>query len=235
MLEEYVRKRDFKNTSEPEATRGAKESANLQFVVQKHNARRLHYDFRLECNGVLLSWAVPKGPSLNPAVKHLAVMVEDHPFEYRKFEGIIPDGQYGAGQVIIWDKGIFTVAEHGKALWHDRRNAEKLIKEGLHRGKLTIQLKGKKLKGAWALVRLKRGENQWLLIKENDQFADSETDITEEEKSVSSGKTIEDLKSSRDKKPRAPVFIRLRDDVSPKQTGPNVIFNPKSPKIKEVG
>ncbi len=200
MLEEYVRKRNFKSTSEPGAHQIKSRTADLQFVVQKHNARRLHYDFRIECNGVLLSWAVPKGPSLDPSVKHLAVMVEDHPFDYRNFEGVIPPGQYGAGQVIVWDKGVFTVEEHGKPLWNDRLHSEKLIRQGLRQGKLSLWLKGIKLKGAWALIRLKRGENQWLLIKDNDQFANGQTDITEEDQSVNSGKTIEDLKSQTKKR-----------------------------------
>src|ERR1700752_1312300 len=153
-LSEYQRKRHFEKTSEPEG--GAPSSdGNRVFVVQKHAATRLHYDLRLELDGVLKSWAVPKGPSMNPGDKRLAIQVEDHPFEYRKFEGVIPEGQYGAGEVIIWDEG--TYAPEG---------SESAAKQ-LERGELKFRLHGKKLRGSFVLVKLKRSakQNEWLLIK----------------------------------------------------------------------
>ena len=129
----------------------------MRFLVQEHHARHLHYDFRLEMAGVLKSWALPKGPSLNPADKRLAVMVDDHPLEYFGFEGIIPAGQYGAGVVVVWDQGEYSLLEGDDPL------------EALERGKLIIELRGKILKGSFTLVKMKgRGENNWLLIKKKD-------------------------------------------------------------------
>jgi bifunctional non-homologous end joining protein LigD len=148
-LQVYNRKRDFKITREP-AGKKKSSNKNLTFVVQEHAARNLHYDFRLELDGVLKSWAVPKGPSLDPHQKRLAVQVEDHPLDYGKFEGTIPEGEYGAGTVKIWDKGN----------WIPQEDAHK----GLKSGALKFELKGKKLKGSWKLIRLKDGKS-WLLIK----------------------------------------------------------------------
>ncbi len=164
-LEKYKRKRNFTNTPEPKGKRAVKSKA-LKFVIQKHAATNLHYDFRLEMAGVLKSWAVPKGPSMNPADKRLAIMVEDHPIEYGKFKGIIPEGNYGAGIVEIWDEGSYQPVE---------KNAEpeKLLRGELKEGNLKFILKGKKLNGSFALVRIKNSEvdNQWLLIKKDDKFA----------------------------------------------------------------
>jgi len=165
----YKKKRDFKQTAEPAgAIKTAKDK--LIFVVQRHKASHLHYDFRLELNGVLKSWAVPKGPSLNPGDKRLAMMVEDHPYDYKDFKGIIPEGNYGAGIVEIWDKGTYT------ALTDDKdANDEKLLKAGLKSGNLKFVLKGKKLKGEFALVKIKNNysdkDNVWLLIKHRDKYA----------------------------------------------------------------
>jgi len=191
----YKKKRSFNKTPEPE---GGKSSARnkLAFVVQKHDASRLHYDFRLEMKGVLKSWAVPKGPSLNPADKRLAMMVEDHPFDYRTFEGIIPEGNYGAGTVIVWDEGTYEPLENAS---DDKEKNEKNLLKQLKTGSLKIVMYGKKLKGEFALVKTNyQGENSWLLIKHNDQYA-SEKDITEKDKSVVSKKTLAQVEKTSDK------------------------------------
>jgi bifunctional non-homologous end joining protein LigD len=165
-LEKYRSKRDFKITAEPQGSlkkvRGS--SPGLAFVVQKHQASHLHYDFRLEWNGVLLSWAVPKGPSLDPSVKRLAMAVEDHPIEYGGFEGIIPEGQYGGGTVMLWDRGTWQPEDPD-------------VERNLQRGELKFELRGSKLKGSWVLVRTKTAGSShraaWLLIKHKDRFASS--------------------------------------------------------------
>jgi bifunctional non-homologous end joining protein LigD len=166
-LTTYNKKRNFSDTAEPEGKKKAVQAKQLAFVVQRHKASRLHYDFRLEMDGVLKSWAVPKGPSLNPGDKRLAMMVEDHPFNYKDFEGIIPEGNYGAGIVEIWDKGTYTSISP-----EDNVDHEKLLKAGLKAGNLKFTLNGKKLKGEFALVKLKNNEdNSWLLIKHKDKYA----------------------------------------------------------------
>ncbi|MBT1701683.1 DNA ligase D [Chryseosolibacter indicus] len=186
-LKEYKKKRSFSSTPEP--TGGKPTDNQLQFVIQKHDASRLHYDFRLEMKGVLKSWAVPKGPSLNPSDKRLAMLVEDHPFDYKNFEGIIPEGNYGAGTVIIWDEGTFESLEDVNT----KEEHEKILLKGFHAGQIKFRMHGKKLKGEFVLVKTpKRADNAWLLIKHRDEFA-SEEDITAEDRSVRSGKTIEDM------------------------------------------
>jgi len=193
-LDQYVKKRDFKKTAEPKAGR-SKDSEHLMFVIQKHDASRLHYDFRLEMDGVLKSWAVPKGPSTDPKTKRLAMMVEDHPFDYRNFEGIIPQGQYGGGTVIVWDEGTYEPIEEIKG----KKAQEKHLLAQLKAGSLKIKLHGEKLEGEYALVKTHgMGENGWLLIKHNDKFASTD-DITKEDKSVLSGKTIEKMEKNSDK------------------------------------
>ncbi len=187
-LAEYKKKRDFSETSEPEG-KNKKSKDALRFVIQKHSASHLHYDFRLELDGVLKSWAVPKGPSLNPKIKRLAMMVEDHPYDYRTFEGVIPKGNYGAGEVIVWDEGFYHSNETD-----DLEESTKKLKAGLKKGDLKFVLEGKKLNGEFALVKMKKEDNSWLLLKKKDQFA-SEKDVTKENKSVITGKTIEDLES----------------------------------------
>src|ERR1700753_3693539 len=164
-LEKYNEKRHFNDTPEPEG-KSSKKGESLIFVVQRHKASHLHYDFRLELNGVLKSWAVPKGPSMNPQDKRLAMMVEDHPYDYKDFKGVIPSG-YGAGIVEIWDNGTYSDLENS-----DMKSAEKNLRAGLHAGNLKFRLFGKKLKGEFALVRLKGEDNKsWLLIKHNDEYA----------------------------------------------------------------
>jgi bifunctional non-homologous end joining protein LigD len=187
-LEEYQRKRDLTKSLEP-APRAKKPDKVLRFVVQKHAASHLHYDLRLELDEVLKSWAVPKGPSLDPSIKRLAMMVEDHPYEYRNFEGIIPKGNYGAGEVIIWDEGTY----HASAV-HDIQGSEELLREGLRKGDLKFVLNGHKLKGEFALVKIKSDKgNSWLLLKKQDVFA-TRDDITLKDRSVVSNATIEDFK-----------------------------------------
>lgn len=194
MLQEYKRKRRFGRTPEPPPSPGGEGGQHLTFVVQEHAARRLHWDFRLEWGGVLKSWAVPKGPSLNPDDKHLAVHVEDHPLAYGAFEGVIPKGEYGAGPVIVWDRGIYSPDEGGVTSWQDRAEAEERMRRGYQEGKLSVFLRGRKLKGSWTLVRTKRGEGKdWLLIKHRDQYASSR-DVLLQDRSVISGLTVRDLR-----------------------------------------
>ena len=187
-LTEYKKKRSFTETPEPD---GGKVSGKaLRFVIQKHDASHLHYDFRLEMDGVLKSWAVPKGPSTDPDVKRLAMMVEDHPYDYRNFEGIIPKGQYGGGTVIVWDEGTYTAAEPVEG---DLKKQEKHLLSQLHSGKIKIVLHGKKLKGEFALVKAYgRGEHSWLLMKLEDKYAKKE-DILLKDKSVITKKTIQQM------------------------------------------
>ena len=160
-LEDYNKKRDFDKTSEPEGV-VEKDNGKLIFVVQRHDSSHLHFDFRLEWNGVLKSWAIPKGPSMDPAEKRLAIMVEDHPLDYAKFEGDIPKGEYGAGEVRIWDKGTWSPYEKFE-------DVDKALKDGL----LEFNLKGKNLKGGFALVELKKSTtpNGWILVKKDDKYA----------------------------------------------------------------
>ncbi|HET7190266.1 MAG TPA: DNA polymerase ligase N-terminal domain-containing protein [Gemmatimonadaceae bacterium] len=171
-LAEYNRKRDFSRTREPAGTVPKKKGKQLEFVIQKHAASHLHYDFRLELDGVMKSWAVPKGPSLDPSVRRLAMEVEDHPISYNTFEGTIPEGEYGGGTVMLWDRGTYE-AEDGGGVESLRRAYAK--------GDLKITLHGKRLRGSWVLVRMNRpGRPQWLLIKHRDDTADSSRDVTEE-------------------------------------------------------
>ncbi len=184
-LLDYIKKRDFKKTTEPKSGKSTEKA--LAFVVQRHHASHLHYDFRLELDGTLKSWAVPKGPSMNPDDKRLAMMVEDHPFDYRKFEGIIPNGNYGAGVVLIWDKGTYT------SLAEKREDDRKTLRAGLKSGNLKFRLNGDILKGEFALVKLHNAEdNSWLLIKHRDEFAvddfNSEDLVPEEVKAMKNNK-----------------------------------------------
>jgi len=185
----YKEKRNFKSSSEPEG--GKVKGDKLIFVIQLHAASRLHYDFRLEMEGVLKSWAVPKGPSTDPSVKRLAMMVEDHPYDYRDFEGTIPEGQYGAGTVIVWDQGTYEPIEKIKG----KKSQDKHLLKQLKDGALKFVLQGKKLKGEWVLVRTKQSENSWLLIKHKDEYA-TDANITEKAKSVVSGKTLEQIEKA---------------------------------------
>jgi DNA ligase D-like protein (predicted 3'-phosphoesterase) len=182
-LGEYRRKRDFKTTPEPRG-RGGREGRNPRFVVQEHAARSHHYDFRLEVDGVLKSWAVPKGPSTNPKEKRYATQTEDHPLDYIDFEGTIPKGEYGGGAVIVWDAGTYrNVTDDGA----------KTIREGLDKGHIRFVLEGQKLHGTWALTRF-RGEGQWLLVKTKDDSADARRNLVKSQpQSVKTGRTIDDV------------------------------------------
>jgi bifunctional non-homologous end joining protein LigD len=183
----YFKKRNFRHTPEPKGEPVKSGGRTLAFVVQEHHASRLHYDFRLEIDGVLKSWAVPKGPSLDPHEHHLAVMTEDHPFEYRKFEGVIPKGNYGAGNVIIWDEG-----------WYEPRaetaDPEKTLRAELKKGHITFVLHGKKLQGEFALIKMQKSSDQdaWLLVKKGDAFATT-ADITQRDESVKTHRRVDDL------------------------------------------
>jgi len=206
-LKEYKSKRKFEKTPEPKPARGRK-ADHLIFVVQKHAARALHYDLRLELEGVLKSWAVPKGPSLNPSVKRLAVMVEDHPFDYKDFEGVIPEGNYGAGSVIIWDRGFY---QHPSA--KDRKESEKLLLDGLRKGNVKFVVAGEKLRGEFALVKTGKDGKSWLLLKKKDQYA-TKDEILKKNRSIVSHKTLEDIseaKPTKSSEQKRVSRIRLRE------------------------
>src|SRR5690242_9979827 len=195
-LTEYRRKRDFRVTAEPRGGMTVPRLGRaLAFVIQKHAASHLHYDLRLELGGVMKSWAVPKGPSLDPAVKRLAMQVEDHPIEYNAFEGTIPKGEYGGGTVMIWDRGTY---EYGG---DDALDGEAGLREGYRRGDFKFVLHGKRLKGSWVLVRTRRGDPkraQWLLIKHRDEFAEPGTEVVEEyQTSAATGRTMDTIAAGR--------------------------------------
>lgn len=182
-LTAYRKKRDFALTSEPKGESHAQKQKRSIFVIQKHAATHLHYDFRLEIGNILKSWAIPKGPSLNPQEKRLAIETEDHPLEYKDFEGIIPEGQYGGGTVLIWDRGTYESYPNGLSLEKDYQ-----------KGNLDITLEGEKLKGRYVIRRIRNGEKpQWLLIKVKDEYADLQRDITKDNKSILSGKTLKEI------------------------------------------
>lgn len=190
-LTKYHKKRKFDKTPEPKGQE-KKSEGPLTFVIQKHEATRLHYDFRLELNGVLKSWAVPKGPSLNPHDRRLAVMVEDHPIDYANFEGIIPKGNYGGGTVMVWDKGVYTPYDATS-----REEAEKVLNEQLKKGHLTFILLGEKLKGEFALIKTHSAdENAWILIKKGDEYASEKKDILKEDRSALTGRSMEEIRSN---------------------------------------
>ena len=196
MLDRYKEKRDFARTPEPRGGDGSG-WGSLRFVVQKHAARRLHYDVRLEIGGTLKSWPVPKGPSFDPNEKRLAVMVEDHPLDYLTFEAVIAPGNYGAGQMIVWDTGVYSPDEDGVLSFGDRETSDRRMQEGLAAGKLSFTLRGRKLRGSWTLVKTTRGEREWLLIKHKDAHARTGPDVLDDGASALSKLTIDDLKAGR--------------------------------------
>ena len=219
-LEEYNRKRNFERTGEPENF-SEETGDHLKFVVQHHLARRDHFDFRLEWNGVLLSWAVPKGPSYNPREKRLAVQVEEHPLEYRNFEGKIPQGEYGGGTVMIWDEGIW--------------NPQADVNEGLRQGSLKFVLSGRRLKGKWALVRMKakedEKENNWLLLKEKDEYAQISDGISGFSTSIRTCRTIEEIENGAEEKftgnPFEKTEVQLAKLVGNAPEGDNWLYEVK--------
>lgn len=193
-LDKYAQKRTFTKTPEPAPAVPASRRGPLLFIVQKHAARRLHYDFRLELDGVLKSWAVPKGPSLIAGEKRLAVEVEDHPFDYASFEGVIPEKNYGAGNVIVWDCGVYSPDEGQQYSFDDRQQAEERLRRELQLGKVSFFLRGIKLKGSFALVRTST-DKQWLLIKHKDRFVGGD-DLLAHNTSVLTGDTLDDVAES---------------------------------------
>jgi DNA ligase D-like protein (predicted 3'-phosphoesterase) len=193
-LAEYERKRNFSKTSEPSGRakrKGRARRRHPRFTIQKHAATSLHYDFRLEVDGVLASWAVPKGPSTDPADKRLAMRTEDHPLDYIEFEGVIPKGEYGAGPVIVWDRGVFENISETK------QGKKMELSDAIEKGDVKVFLLGEKIRGAYALVRTRtddRGREQWLLIKKRGEGADRRRRPTSSQpKSVLSGRTIEQV------------------------------------------
>jgi len=194
-LAQYREKRDFGKTSEPAGKKksGKKTKKNI-FVIQKHDASSLHYDFRLEVDGVLKSWAVPKGPSTDPRNKRMAVPTEDHPLDYAEFEGVIPEGEYGAGTVLVWDIGPY------KNLRADKEDDQTSMEDSLEEGKVEVWLEGEKIKGGYVLVRTGKGkDDRWLLIKMKDEEADARRNpVSTEPKSAISGRALKDI-SEQDK------------------------------------
>lgn len=184
-LREYFRKRTFAKTPEPKGGKAPGEQHKLRFVIQEHHATALHYDFRLEMDGVLKSWAIPKGPSLNPHEHHLAIQTEDHPYEYRTFEGVIPEHNYGAGNVIIWDEGWYEARQDGA-------DDEKILRAELKKGHITFVLHGQKLKGEFALIKIPKDKKAWLLVKKNDAYA-STSDVTQQDESIKTHRKVDDL------------------------------------------
>jgi DNA ligase D-like protein (predicted 3'-phosphoesterase) len=186
-LRAYREKRDFRRSPEPRGTPGRTRKQQPRFVIQKHDASSLHYDFRLEAGGVLKSWAVPKGPSTDPREKRLAMPTEDHPLAYADFEGVIPEGEYGAGPVIVWDRGSY------------RDLGEQPIEQALARGHAAVWLEGEKVRGGYALTRIGRGKRErWLLVKMDDEGADRRRNpVSSQPESVLSGKTIEQIAKQR--------------------------------------
>ncbi|MBA3553655.1 MAG: hypothetical protein H0W29_02685 [Gemmatimonadales bacterium] len=195
-LAEYRRKRDFSRTAEPSGG-PRKKAKKLAFVIQKHAATHLHFDLRLELDGVMKSWAVPKGPSLDPTVKRLAMEVEDHPIEYNKFEGTIPQGEYGGGSVMLWDRGTHQYGGTDP-------DPEEGLRRGYAKGDFKFILSGKRLKGSWVLVRTRRGDPkrpQWLLIKHRDEHSVEGSDVVADNMtSVTTGRTMEEIAAG--KRPR---------------------------------
>ncbi|MCU1245384.1 MAG: ligD [Acidobacteria bacterium] len=239
LLKKYQSMRDFSGTPEPSGAKAKKKGKALIFVIQKHHASHLHYDFRLEMEGVLKSWAIPKGPSYDPSVKRLAMMTEDHPYDYAGFEGVIPAGNYGGGNVIVWDNGTWELIEPGDD-----------PVQAVQAGKLTFRLYGKKMFGEWALVRIHghgssdRG-NEWLLLKHRDEFANEKIDITEvAPRSILSDKLVDEVGSERiwqsNRKAAAgghagTLAARLEAEEAAKKGSRAIASKPSTPRKRAAG
>jgi bifunctional non-homologous end joining protein LigD len=225
-LAEYRRKRDFSRTAEPKGGR-ARTANKLAFVIQKHAASHLHYDLRLELDGVMKSWAVPKGPSLDPAVKRLAMEVEDHPIEYNAFEGTIPRGEYGGGTVMLWDRGTYSYGGTDP-------DPEEGLRRGYEKGDFKFVLNGKRLKGSWVLVRMRRdtpGKPQWLLIKHRDEDAVPGSDVAaENQTSVATGRTMDEIAEGKSRVWRS---NRAESQNAASRVGPSGRTESKTPKKSE--
>lgn len=193
LLSTYKKRRDFKKTSEP-AGKKATQSKHPIFVIQEHAARTLHYDFRLEIDGVLVSWAVPKGPSTNPREKRLAIHTENHPKEYALFEGVIPEGQYGAGTVMVWDQGTFTNIKE--------KDGKRIpLKQCLRNGQIEVWLDGTKLKGGYVLIKFKPEEDAWILKKMDDEYADARRNpVSSQPLSAKTGRSMKEIAAASKKK-----------------------------------
>src|SRR5213596_3484696 len=225
-LAEYRRKRDFRKTAEPSGDVESPRAAHLRFVIQKHAASHLHFDLRLELDGVMKSWAVPKGPSTDPSVKRLAMQVEDHPIDYNTFEGTIPKGEYGGGTVMLWDRGTYSSDTATSP-----KEEENAIREGLKRGDLNITFHGDRLQGSFALIRMKFSRDasssakpQWLLIKHRDEFATGDDVVAENMTSVDTGRTMDEIATGKsrvwnsNREPKAKKASRAHAAISRKTT-----------------
>jgi DNA ligase D-like protein (predicted polymerase)/DNA ligase D-like protein (predicted 3'-phosphoesterase) len=231
-LKTYREKRHFDKSPEPKAISKSSDKCPI-FCVQKHAASHLHYDFRLECKGVLLSWAVPKGPSIKSNQKRLAIHVEDHPYDYRDFEGTIPAGNYGAGTVMVWDEGTYMVSGANSFA-----EVERKISEGYKKGHIDFDLNGKKLKGGFVLIKMEDSDKEWLLIKKKDQYANSIQDITKNDLSAKTQRTLDEITLGRKpkvitkKKSLSPIIVeRHFNDQEHGEAAPE-IKNNKSQKAK---
>src|SRR4051812_8411737 len=237
-LAEYRKKRDFTRTREPSGEKDAvpARAGRLRFVIQKHAASHLHFDLRLELDGVMKSWAVPKGPSLDPSVKRLAMQVEDHPIDYNTFEGTIPKGEYGGGTVMLWDRGTYS-----SDAANSDEDEEIVLREGLRRGDLKITFHGERLHGSFALVRMKFSRDasssakpQWLLIKHRDEFATDDDVVAENMTSVDTNRTMEEIASGKsrvwrsNREPKNPGVST--NDPSANRRATHVTAKPTAPK-----
>lgn len=196
-MKSYNEKRDFTKTKEPKNAPTTRRNKNPIFVIQKHDATKLHYDFRLEIDGTLKSWSVPKGPSTDPSIKRMAIPTEDHPIAYADFEGTIPEGEYGGGTVMIWDKGSI------KSIKQNGNDGFLSLEESFKMGSIEVELKGKKLSGGYNLVKMKGGKmkGNWLLMKQNDKEADARRNpVSTQSKSVTSGRSLAEIARDKDKK-----------------------------------
>ncbi len=193
-LRQYLSRRNYEQGTQPSGARHRASNEPLRFVVQKHATRRAHYDLHLEVGGEFKSWAIPRGPSSDPEDTRLALKSKDHSLEYGEFEGSVPDGECGAGDVIVWDTGVYSPDGDGNFFFGDREEAEMRVEQALADGRLSLFFWGYKLAGSWMLELREGSEREWLLVKREDVFAEPARDLLGEERSVLSGRTLEDLR-----------------------------------------